>query len=388
METTFNAWLKETRQALHQIPELGFDLFKTQAYLLKVLQAMGYEPHTVAHTGVYVHIQGTSQETIAFRADMDGLPILEKTGVPFASKHVGAMHACGHDGHMSMLLGLAKKLVGQTLTHSVLLLFQPAEEGPGGAKDIVSSGLLSRYHVSKIYGFHLFPGLKEGTLGLLSGPMMAQNGEFDVFIEGRSSHGAQPHLGQDAISAGVAFAQALNALTAKMIDPLVPTVIVLGTFHAGEARNVLAGEARLTGTIRTFDPVVYASLKTKMLTIVQGLSQAYDVKMTLDIRDFYPPVINDDTLTKHAQEALPKDKQVPIKPLMLAEDFAFYQQVVPGLFMLLGTRTDESYTHHDLHSAYFDFNEDVLLEGVNTYLALLRAHGVIRHRRPIKESFT
>lgn len=371
------AWLRETRQALHQIPELGFDLFKTQAYLIEALEAMGYEPHTVARTGVYVYIPGTSQDTIAFRADMDGLPVHEKTSLPFASKHVGAMHACGHDGHMSMLLGLAKKLVGQTLNQSVLLLFQPAEEGPRGAKDIVQSGLLSRYQVSKIYGFHLFPGLKEGSLGLLSGPMMAQNGEFDVFIEGRSAHGAQPHLGHDAISAGVALAQALNMLTAKMIDPLVPTVIVLGTFHAGEARNVLAGEARLTGTIRTFDPVVYTTLKSKIMNIVEGLSQAYEVKMTLDIRDFYPPVINDETLTKHAQDALPKDKQVPIKPLMLAEDFAFYQQVIPGLFMLLGTRTNESYTQHDLHSAYFNFNEDVLVEGVNTYITLLKAHGVL-----------
>ncbi len=376
MDTTFIHWLQHTRQALHQVPELGFDLPKTHAYLIQALRAMGYEPHMVARSGVYVHIAGASEDTIAFRADMDGLPVQEKTGVAFASTHPGKMHACGHDGHMTMLLGLAKKLVGQTLKTSVLLLFQPAEEGPGGAKEVVESGLFERFNVRKIYGFHLFPGLNEGTLGLLPGPMMAQNGEFDILIEGRSAHGAQPHLGVDAISAGVALAQALNTLTAKMIDPLVPTVIVLGTFHAGEARNILAGEARLTGTLRTFDSTLYATLKAKMHTITSGLAQAFGVTITLDIRDFYPPVINDEHVTKHAQAVLPQEKQVPIKPLMLAEDFAFYQQVVPGLFMLLGTRTDEENTQHDLHSAYFNFNETVLNEGVNTYLTLLNAQDV------------
>ncbi len=367
----FDQWLRETRQALHQIPELGFDLPKTHHYVKTTLEAMGYNPQVVARSGLYVYLPGTSNETVAFRADMDALPVCETTDLPYQSTHPNQMHACGHDAHMTMLLGLAKQLKGKPLNHSVLLIFQPAEEGPGGAKEIVESGLFERYNVKQIYGFHVFPGLEAGKIGLRSGAMMAQNGEFDVTVMGQSAHGAQPHLGHDAISAGLAYAQALNTLTAKMITPLIPTVIVLGEFKAGEARNILAKEARLKGTIRTFDEMLYQTIKEKMQQLATGLAQAYGVTMHLDIRDFYPPVINHPSLIKHLQEALPKDDQVSIQPLMLAEDFAFYQQVVPGAFMLLGTRTQDPRTHHDLHSASFDFDESILVKGVETYVTIL-----------------
>ena len=371
MNAQFDQWLRETRQALHQIPELGFDLPKTHQYLKTTLETMGYEPQVVAQSGLYVYLPGASNETVAFRADMDALPVCENTQLPYPSTHPNQMHACGHDAHMTMLLGLAKQLKGKPLNHSVLLIFQPAEEGPGGAKEIVESGLFERYNVQQIYGFHVFPGLEAGKIGLRSGAMMAQNGEFDVTVMGQSAHGAQPHLGHDAISAGLAYAQALNTLTAKMITPLIPTVIVLGEFKAGEARNILAKEALLKGTIRTFDETLYQTIKEKMQQLANGLAQAYGVTMTLEIRDFYPPVINHPSLINHLQEALPKDDQVPIQPLMLAEDFAFYQQVVPGVFMLLGTRTQDPRTHHDLHSASFDFDESVLIKGVETYVTIL-----------------
>ena len=373
LNAQFDQWLRETRQALHQIPELGFELPKTHQYLKTALEAMGYKPCVVAQSGLYVYLPGDAKETIAFRADMDALPVCESTNLPYQSTHPNQMHACGHDAHMTMLLGLAKQLKGKPLNHSVLLIFQPAEEGPGGAKEIVKSGLFERYNVKHIYGFHVFPGLDAGKIGLRSGPMMAQNGEFDLTVMGQSAHGAQPHLGHDAMSAGLAYAQALNTLTAKMITPLIPTVIVLGEFKAGEARNILAKEALLKGTIRTFDDTLYQTIKEKMHQLANGLAHAYGVSMTLEIRDFYPPVINHPSLIKHLQEALPTDDQVAIQPLMLAEDFAFYQQVIPGVFMLLGTRTKDPRTHHDLHSASFDFDESVLLKGVETYLTILNS---------------
>ncbi len=366
--------LHKDREALHQIPELGFDLPKTKAYLETRLKAMGYQPFTIAKSGVAVHIQGQQKEAIAFRADMDALSVTEKTQRPFSSTHPGQMHACGHDGHMSIMLSFAAYLTEvPTPHHSLLLIFQPAEEGPGGAKVVVEEGVLSTYNVLSIFGFHLYPNLEEGLIGMVNGPMMAQNGEFDVIIKGQSAHGAQPHDGRDAITAGVSLFSAYQDLVTKMIDPFVPSVIAIGTFNAGEARNIIAQEASFTGTIRTFEEQTYDSIKAAMRRLATHTAEGYDVDINLEIRDFYPPVINDSALYQLISDTLDDDQQRIIKPMMFAEDFAFYQQAVPGVFMMLGTRNASKGYTHSLHSCYFDYTTAVLLEGVKTYAKIFTA---------------
>ena len=366
------------RRELHRIPEIGFDLFKTHAYLKGKLIEMGYHPVTIAKTGLYVHIKGISEETIAFRADMDALNVTEKTDSEFQSLHDGKMHACGHDGHMAMLLGFAEYLSEvKTFKKSVLLLFQPAEEGPGGARDIVESGILSQFKVTKIFGFHLYPDLEEGKIGLVEGPMMAQNGEFDVLIKGVSSHGAQPQNGRDAITAAMALMNGYKDIVTKMIDPFVPSIIAIGTINAGEARNIIAQHAEFTGTIRTFETHTYETIKTSMKRLTRSIQAAYELDIKLEIRDFYPPVVNDSRLFSDVVLAIPKASQVLIKPMMFAEDFAFYQQVIPGLFMMLGTKNEANGLIHPLHSCYFNFNETVLIYGVKTYINILNGYHVI-----------
>ncbi len=376
-QTALLEQLNRYRRDLHKIPELGFELPKTHAYLKAALVQLGYTPVTVAKTGLYVHIKGISEETIAFRADMDGLKVMEKSGNAHPSIHTGKMHACGHDGHMAMLLGLAAML--KTVDHynqSVLLIFQPAEEGPGGAKEIIASGILRRFNVTKIFGFHLYPSLEEGKIGLVDGPMMAQNGEFDVTITGVSSHGAQPQDGKDTITAGLALVNGYQDIVTKMLDPFVPSVIAIGTFNAGEERNIIAQKATITGTIRTFDETTYQMIKRSMRRLAKSLSEGYGVEIDLEIRDFYPPVINDHTLFIKAQAVIDKRDQTLIKPMMFAEDFAFYQQAIPGLFMMLGCRNEAKAYVHPLHSCYFDFDETVLLKGVKTYMAILKGYNI------------
>lgn len=370
--------VRNYRRELHQIPELGFDLPKTHAYVKQRLTEMGYEPTTIAETGLYVYIEGQSNETIAFRADMDALSVTEKTQAEYTSRHQGKMHACGHDGHMAMLLGLAEKLsTFETFNQSILLIFQPAEEGPGGAETIVNTGLLQHYNVQKIFGFHLYPNLEEGKIGLVEGPMMAQNGEFDVFIKGVSSHSAQPQNGRDAMNAGLKLVQRYQDIVTQMTDPLVPSMIAIGTFNAGEARNVVAQDAQFTGTIRSFDGDTYNTITDSMKRLAESVSVGYDVDIRVDIRNFYPAVMNDKALYDDAVQAIPSHEQAVIKPMMFAEDFAFYQQVVPGLFMMLGTQKKEQDEVHPLHSCYFDFDERVLVKGVQTYMRLLYQYNVV-----------
>ncbi|MGB9343271.1 M20 metallopeptidase family protein, partial [Trichococcus sp.] len=208
--------VKTIRRELHQIPEIGFDLPLTSEYVRQKLVSFGYEPISTAETGWVAVLKGKSPEAVAFRADMDALEVTEETGADFASLHPGKMHACGHDGHMALLLGFAKYLKSlPILEKSVVLVFQPAEEGPGGAKWIMDSGILQELQVEKIYGYHLYPSLPEGILGLAKGPLMARNGEFDITLEGVSSHAGQPHFGKDALIAAAQILLSVQNILAR-----------------------------------------------------------------------------------------------------------------------------------------------------------------------------
>lgn len=365
--------LRQYRRDLHQIPEIAFDLFLTSAYLKKELHLMGYHTEDTAKTGLIAYKEGKSQEAIAFRSDMDALPIDEQTNVDFQSKHPKKMHACGHDGHMSMLLGFAEYVSHlDQLQKNVVFIFQPAEEGPGGAKIVIEEGIFEKYHIKSIFGIHLNPELEEGLYGLVDGPMLAQNGEFYLTLKGKSAHAAQPHLGNDAILASSHLVSMYHSIVSRRINPLESAVITIGTIHGGEARNVISNEVRLSGTIRSFTKDIYSTLKKRMRSIDQAIQLAFDVEITNDIIDYYPPVINDQQLFDLLKTDLESKEYQILTPMMFAEDFAFYQEKVPGLFVMLGTRNVEKNYIHPLHSCYFNFDEIVLNRGVELYKRILK----------------
>lgn len=371
--------LKNIRRDLHQIPELAFDLFLTRDYVKKLLEKMGYETISYAKTGLVAYKKGTSDQAIAFRSDMDALPVTELTGIDFLSKHPGKMHACGHDGHMTMLLGFADYVKDlNDLEKTIVFIFQPAEEGPGGAKVMIEEGLFKRFNIEKIFGIHLYPGLEEGLYGLADGPMMAQNGEFNLKIKGVSAHGAQPHMGKDSILASGALIQAYHQIIARRLDPLDPAVITIGTIEGGEARNIIAQEVTMTGTIRAFSEDVYQTIKKEMRTIDQGIETMFHVEVHNDIIDYYPAVVNDHLLFESLKNDLNQNQYQILKPMMFAEDFAFYQKVVPGMFVMLGTMNEIKGYTHPLHSCYFNFDEVVLEKGVELYIKLATLHGVFK----------
>jgi len=370
--------LTQYRKDLHQIPELAFDLYETHAYVKKTLEMMGYLTETVARTGLIAQKKGKLKDSIAFRSDMDALPVAEMTKMEFPSKHPGKMHACGHDGHMSMLLGFAGLIAAMELKReSIVFIFQPAEEGPGGAKIIIEQGIFEKYNIKKIFGIHLYPELEEGLYGLVNGPMMAQNGEFNLRIKGKSAHGAQPHMAIDAILAASQLINQYHTIVSRTIDPLDTAVLTVGTIEAGEARNIIAKEAYITGTIRSFNNEVYGIIKKRMREIDAGISKSFQVEIDNLIMDYYPPVINDESLFSMLKSSLNENQYKLIKPMMFAEDFAFYQQKVPGMFVMLGTRNEEKGFVHPLHSCYFNFDELVLSKGVELYLHICKILNII-----------
>lgn len=363
------------RRELHQIPELGFDLYQTSEYIENELIQMGYQPKRMAKTGWVIHKEGKSKEAILFRTDMDALPVKEETNVSFVSNHEGKMHACGHDGHMAMMLGFASYVSKQNdLNYTVVMIFQPAEEGPGGAKVMIEEGLFDLYDIKACYGIHLYPGLDEGIYGLVSGPMMAQNGEFDIMVKGKSSHGGQPHLGDDAIIASSALIQGFQTIVSRRVNPLDSVVITVGKISGGQARNIVAQEVKLSGTMRAFKPDVYKSVKEWMKQFSEGIEMQYNVKIDHQMLDYYPAVVNDPKLVDHLKSSLNGNQYQVIEPMTVSEDFAFYQQKVPGVFVMLGSRNESKGYRYPLHSCYFNFDENILDKGVKLYIHLLKLH--------------
>ncbi len=370
-------FLTKVRRDLHQIPELGFDLPKTYKYVKDLLISFGYNPVTYAKTGLVVKIKGESDEGVAFRADMDALPVFELNDISFKSKHEGVMHACGHDGHTAILLGLAKYLKDKTPTNSIYLIFQPAEEGPGGARVMIEEGLFRDNNIKKIFGLHLFPGINEGLVGIKENEMLAQNAEFDFEVIGLSSHGAQPHLGVDSILAASNFILQLNQIISRNIDSLDTAVVTVGTINGGEARNIIAGSTSISGTIRAFNEEVYETLKKRIIEIKEGIEKSFNVNIKGEIRDYYPPVINDSNLFKLVESTLLEKEKFYLKPYMFAEDFAFYQKEVPGIFTFIGSKNEELGYTYPLHSNRFNFDEKILLNGFNYYVNIINKLNLI-----------
>ena len=374
IEKEYGELLFDIRRELHKIPEIGFKEFKTSKYIESFLRELSPDRiQEVAGTGWIAFFKGLEgKRTLAFRSDMDGLPVEECEKHENRSDHQGMMHACGHDGHMSILLAFAQFLSEnrEKIKDNVVLVFQPAEEGPGGAEEVAGSKLFEDLNIDEIFGLHLFPLLEEGKIALKDGPVMAQSGEIDVSIIGRSSHGAQPQEGIDAIVAAAAFITEVQKIVSRFIKPLEPAVITFGKTWGGEARNIVSGEMFLEGTIRTFSEDVYMSIKKRIRDIADGIEIVYGCRIETVFRDMYPPVINDKRLVERFGKAY-EGEVVDIEPQMLAEDFSYYQKKVPGLFVFLGSKNEEKGFTNPLHSPNFNFDEAVLVKGLEAYASLI-----------------
>lgn len=349
--------LSQHRRALHRIPELDRTLPDTAAYLRNVLMPLPCRVFSPWEDAVCAYFDFGREDTVAFRSDMDALPVTEQTGLAFASCHAGRMHACGHDGHMAILLGLAEHLAAHPAQSNVLLIFQPAEETTGGAEAICQSGILTQYRVRCIYGLHLWPELPKHTVASRAGGMMARSCELTAEIVGKSVHIARPHEGADALSAAARLICAAEALTRE-----TPCLLRFGRMESGEARNSISGFSRLEGTMRCFDDALFAAVWQSLAARAKEIESETGCTVRLSRSSGYPPVTNDAALLARARERFPVRE---VEPTYITEDFSCYQTRVAGVFFLLGTGGEA------LHSPRFDFDEAVLETGLSLFRALL-----------------
>ncbi len=362
----------KTRRDLHLIPEPAYTEKKTADYVARYMKAQGLDVHTgIARFGVVgVMDTGKPGKTLLIRSDMDALPIAEETGLEFASIHAGAMHACGHDGHMAMVLGAVTVLnkIKDTLKGTIKFLFQPAEEGPGGAKPMIEQGVMENPTVDYAIGCHLWPAIAEGTIGVKAGPLMAAMDRFDLRIIGRGGHGAMPHLCLDALEVGTQVVNALQRIVSRQMDPLQPSVVTVGSFHAGSTFNVIPGEAEISGTTRTFDRDIWNTWPERLDKIIGGVCKSMGASYEMNYSQGYPPLLNDpdmaQVVAQCAAEVAGKKNVIEPESTMGGEDMAFYLEKSKGCFFFLGVGREGCAS---IHNSRFDFNEDVLLLGVETY---------------------
>jgi len=361
-------WLTATRRALHRIPELDDDLPRTIAYVRGALDELGdacevFEPCT---STVCAWFDRGTRHATAVRADMDALPVPEASGAPYASEHPGQMHACGHDGHMTMVLALARWLADHAaeLPRSVLLVFQPAEETTGGAKRVCESGVFDRCGVDRIFGFHLWPDLPLGQVATRAGALLASSNEVTVTMRGRGAHIAKWQEGHDALRACVdcvhAALDGMDALATRE-----PALLRFGQMDGGTVRNAIAETAVARGSLRTFCAADHEAAEALLSDAAARAAAAQGCEATVHLSEGYPAVTNDAELLRLVRSAVPELAELP-EPLLIAEDFAWYQQWIPGVFLLLGTGTGIP-----LHAATWDFDERVLAHGLAVYQRLV-----------------
>ena len=362
----------QTRRDLHRIPETAYTERKTSAYVTDALTREGLQVQSeIARFGV-VGLMDTKKPgpTLMIRADMDALPIEEATGLPFTSIHPGAMHACGHDAHMAMVLGAARVLSGMRdkLNGNIKFLFQPAEEGPGGAKPMIDAGVMENPGVDYALGCHVWPGIPEGVIGIKPGVFMAAMNRFDIKIIGEGGHGAMPHLCVDALEVATQVVGALQRIVSRQMNPLHPTVLTIGRFHAGTAFNIIPSVAEMSGTTRTFDTETWKNLEVRIEKVVRGICEAMGAQYELNFQFSYPPTVNDDAFSQRvracAEKVVGGDRVVEPEPTMGGEDMSYYLQKAKGCFFALGVGREGG---ANLHHSKFDLNEDVLLIGTEMY---------------------
>ena len=374
MVAAFEEEVTRIRRDLHRIPEIGYQERKTQAYIISYLLHLSPDRiEKIALTGVKaVFLAPGAQRTTAFRADIDGLALHENNpNLEFASTHEGRMHACGHDGHTATLLTFARLISEnrEQLRENVVLLFQPAEEHIGGAKRMVEEGALEDPPVDRIFGMHLWPDIPQGHIGFREGPMMAQTCEFDLTIRGKSAHGASPHKGIDAIVVAAEIISFMQTVVSRCIDPYEKALITVGKIQGGEARNIIADTVVMNGTIRSFKNSVHEAVKEHIRDILEGMKRSTGIGYDFTEVMHYPVLENPPAMCAMLSLLTEFEGIVVVDEIMAAEDFAFYQQYVPGMFFLLGIGSERGCK--PLHNVSFDFDEKALLGGVEVYRRIL-----------------
>ncbi|MGO2506272.1 MAG: M20 aminoacylase family protein [Psychrobacter alimentarius] len=370
--------VKQWRQHIHSQPELGFKEFKTSSFIVDKLKSFGVEVHQgLGGTGVVGILKNGSGPTIGIRADIDALPIKEQNDIEHKSTHENCMHACGHDGHTSVLLGTAKYLSQhQNFIGTIYFIFQPAEEVLGGAKAMIDDGLFDKFPMDAVYGLHNWPGLPVGEIAVNNGPMMASFDTFEITLTGKGTHAAMPHLGADPIAAGAALITNIQSIVSRRISPLKSGVISVTQMNSGDTTNVIPDYAILKGTVRSFDMDVRQSMQDMLTEMVTVLPPLYGVTGEMDYHIRYPVTTNDSQayleIKEAATNALGADKvNTDVEPSMASEDFSFMSQEVKGAYFWLGV--DGSSPSKPLHNAAYDFNDDAIETGIKVWVSLVES---------------
>jgi hippurate hydrolase len=384
----FQAELQQIRRDIHAHPELCFEELRTADLVAEKLTEWGIPIlRGMGITGIVGIIKnGSSARAIGLRADMDALPMQEINAFPHVSLHAGKMHACGHDGHTAMLLGAAHYLSQhRNFDGTVYLIFQPAEEGGGGAKKMMDDGLFSQCPMDAVFGMHNWPGAAVGSFGVTTGPMMASSNEFEVVVKGKGSHAAQPHMSIDPIVVALQIAQAWQTIVSRNVNPVEAAVLSITQIHAGSATNVIPDEATLIGTVRTFKLDVLDQIEQRMRAIADHTAQAFEAQVEFHFHRNYPPLINHPQETAFAADVMrsivgAERVNTQVEPTMGAEDFAYMLQQKPGCYVFIGNGDgDHRSAGHglgpcNLHNPSYDFNDELLPIGATYWVRLAETY--------------
>jgi amidohydrolase len=367
------------RREFHMIPELGFKEFKTTEGIVKYLEHLDIKVKTFNDlTGAVGMLEVNEKyKTIGIRADIDGLPIYEKTGLEYTSKNNGMMHACGHDGHIAIALGTAKILtmLKDTLKVNVKFIFQPAEETTQGAEKIIENHALENPKLDAIFGLHIIPGMESGSIGLKEGPIMAAADKFEITIKGKGGHGAMPHKTIDPIVIAGDIISSFQKVISREVDPLDSAVISIGIINAGTAFNIIPEEVHMAGTVRTFDPYNREHIKNRINEFLEGITRGYGGSYSLKYTYGIPAVRNDSKITKKIKKILEhsigQEAVVEAQPTMGSEDFALFLQQVPGSFIFLGSNNQNEGVVNSLHHPEYTIDEKVISVGVRAFCEII-----------------
>ncbi|MEH7177347.1 N-acetyldiaminopimelate deacetylase [Neobacillus vireti] len=364
------------RRDLHLIPELGFQEYKTQAYLLSYIETLSQERIAIRkwRTGLFVKVHGTNpRKTIGYRADIDGLPIVEETGLEFSSTHMDQMHACGHDFHMSIALGVLTYFVQNPIEDDILFIFQPAEEGPGGAEPMLKSDTMQEWKPDVIFALHIAPEYPVGSIALREGLLFANTSELFIDLKGKGGHAAYPHLTNDMVIAACSLVSQLQTIISRNINPLDSAVITIGKIASGTVQNIIAEKARLEGTIRTLSDEAMDHVKHRIDAVVKGIETGFECEAVIDYGAMYHQVYNNEEITRDFIHYIKKNTSVNViecKEAMTGEDFGYMLKEIPGLMFWLGV--DSKY---GLHHSKLNPNEDAIKVAIDILSSYITYQG-------------
>ncbi|GAA0176685.1 M20 family metallopeptidase [Clostridium sediminicola] len=368
------------RRELHQIPEIGEDLPKTRRFILNELNKYDVEvSENVGNNGIVALLKGGQEgKTVAYRADMDALPILEGNDFQFKSKHKGKMHACGHDGHVTIALSILKVLsfIKDEIKGNIKFVFQPAEETVGGALNMINDGVLQNPKVEYILGSHIWPSIESGQFGLRKGPIMAGADIFEIFIQGKGGHGAMPHKAINPIVVGCKIINEIEAIKNYFVNSNENAVVTIGALNSGDVHNVIPHNATILGTVRFFSKDTQDIIIEKLQKIIDNISDIYGAECTLKYTKRFPATINNSDVISNIEHILTsygmEGNIFKIdEPSMGAEDFSFYLQEIPGSFIFLGTKNEEKEIVNEIHHPRFNIDEDIFEKATSILCKLL-----------------